>query len=121
MGAGYTQVSSYRMKRGFYQAKDKCPKSGTPLWFVIEPFHSCEGERFFYVKKLENGKYHFKGEMHTLYRPEHLTEYLKELRKELEGVPIHYFFIDDNGVVVKKEVAKEPVRGIKPSNSNLTQ
>ena len=114
MGAGFTQVSNYRMKHGFYQAKDECPKSGIPLWFVIEPFHGCEGERFFYVKLLENGKYHFEGEMHTLYRPEDLTQYLKELKAELEGVVIHYYFIDENGAVTKKEVSKEPERGAKP-------
>ena len=113
MGAGFTEVRDYHMKRGFYQAKDSDPQSGNPVWVVIEPFHGCEGERFFYVKKLENGKYHFEGEGHFMYRPEHLTEHLKELRKELEGVIIHYYFINDEGQVVKTEVSKEPVKGVK--------
>lgn len=113
MGAGFTQVSNYHMKRGFYQAKDVDPQSGRPLWNAIKPFHSCEDERFFYVKALENGKYHFEGEMHTFYRPEDLTQHLKELKAELEGVTIHYFFINDEGQVVKKEVSDKPVNEVK--------
>ena len=109
MGAGYTKVSDYHMKRGFYQARDSDPKTGSPVWVVIEPFIGCDGERFFYVRKLEDGKYHFEGEGHFLHRPEHLTQHLKELREELEGVLIHYFFINDEGQVVKKEASKRPV------------
>ena len=110
MGAGYTKVRDYHMKRGFYQAKDSDSQTGNPVWIVIEPFHGCEGERFFYVKELEDGKYHFEGEMHALYRREHLTEHLKELRKELEGVVVHYYFINDNGALIKKETSQHPVR-----------
>jgi len=113
MGAMSTTVSNYRKKRGFYQAKDHDPQSNTPLWVVIEPFHGIEDERFFYVKELGKGKYHFEGEGHTFYRPEHLTEHLKELREELEGVIIHYYFVDDNYTIIKKEASKEPVMGTK--------
>jgi len=109
MGAGYTEVRNYHMKRGFYQAKDYDEKLGGTFWFVIEPFHGCEDERFFYVKKLENGKYHFEGEGYFLSRAEDLTRHLKELRKELEGVIMHYYFINDEGQVIKKEVSDRPV------------
>ena len=112
MGAGFTEVSNYRMKRGFYQAKDGDPKTGRPLWVVIEPFNGCENEKFFYVKELENGKYHFKGEMHTFWCREHKTEHLKELRAELEGLVIHYYFINDDGKVIKTEISNKPVGGL---------
>ena len=112
MGAGSTEVRDYHMKRGFFQTKDFDEKLGGTFWFVIEPFHGMENERFFYVRKLENGKYYFEGEGYFLSRPEQLTQHLKELRAELEGVVIHYFFIDENGTVTKKEVSEKPVRGV---------
>ena len=109
MGAGTTQVRNYRMKNGFYKAKDFDRKLGGTFWFIIEPLHGCENERFFYVKELEDGNYHLHGEGHVLYKPEHLADHLKELRKELEGVIIHYFFINDEGRVIRKEVSDKPV------------
>jgi len=113
MGAGFTEVRDYHMKRGFYQAKDSDPKTNQPVWCVIEPLHGCEDERFFYVKKLESGKYHFEGEGYFFYRPEHLTQHLKELREELEGVIIRYYFIDDEGWVIKTEISDKPVTGVR--------
>jgi hypothetical protein len=112
MGSGFTQVNNYHMKKGFYHAKDYEPKTNQPVWFIIEPLRGGKDERFFYVKKLNNGKYHFEGEMHSFYRSEHCSEYMKEIGKELEGIVIHYFFIDDKGNVIKKETSDKPVKEV---------
>ena len=110
MGAGFTEVRDYHMKRGFYTAKDVDPKTGHPVWVVIEPFYGSAGDLFFYITELENGKYIFEGESHFHYRQEDQSQFIKELKEYLEGNVVEYRFIDaDFGRVYRTEVSPEPI------------
>ena len=42
-------------------------------------------------------------------KPEHLTDMLRELREELTGVTIHYYFLDAEGKVVKKIAGSQKI------------
>jgi len=102
MGMGSVQRKTYTTKAGFFKVKDNNPIYGGDYWFVVRPLFGCEDERFFYVRSLDSGKYEVLGEGYILTKPAHLTEMLRELREELAGVTIHFYFLDAEGRVVKK-------------------
>jgi hypothetical protein len=109
MGTGNARVRDYHVKNGFYKVKSRDERSGRPFWFIMEPLYGGNGERFFYVKEPEPGKFELEGEFHCVYTAEHLTEYLKEIRENLQGVVIQYWFLDDEGRVRAKEISPQPV------------
>ena len=56
------QVKNYRTKRGYYLAHDTDEKVGGDFSFLILPLYGFDEERFFYVTKLDNGKFEVEGE-----------------------------------------------------------
>lgn len=105
MGKGSIQRKSYLAKRGYFCVKDCDTKSGDTNWFVVEPLISADGKRFFYVKSLSgtNNKYEITGEGYIKKTQEHVAMHLSELRKELAGVAVYYFFIDDEGRIYQEK------------------
>jgi len=118
MGSGTIQRKNYITKQGFFTDKDFDEIHGGIYWFHIEPLHGWENKRFFYVKPLEGSRdmYEITGEHYILTRKEQLTEHLKELREELEGVPIYYYFTDDTGRVIREESSPPITMNVKSKN-----
>jgi hypothetical protein len=52
------------------------------------------------------------GEGYVIPKATHLTDMLRELREELAGVTIHYYFLGAEGRVVKKIAAPQKIRKI---------
>ncbi len=103
MGSGTIERKDYHTKQGFFTVKDTDERHGGEFWFLKESFDDV---RFFYVKPLPGSgdRYEVTGEgyLYTKSQKEHLTAHKKELRSELNGVMIHYYFIDDNGRVPRR-------------------
>ena len=108
MGTGSVQRKTYTTATGYFKVKDHNSLYGGDYWFIVRPLFGCEDERFFYVRPLDNGEYEVLGEGYVLMKPEHLTEMLRELREELVGITIHYYFLDTNGKVIKKIAGPAP-------------
>jgi len=102
MGTGSIQRKTYTTKAGYFKVKDHNPLYGGDYWFIVRPLFGCEDERFFYVRPLDNGEYEVLGEGYVISNPQHLTKMLRKLREELAGVTIYYYFLDDEGRVIKK-------------------
>ena len=109
MDTGSIQRKTYTTATGFFKVKDYDPIFGGDYWFVVCPLFSCEDERFFYVKSLENGEFEVSGEGYAITNPQHLTEMLRELRQELKGVTIHYYFLDSEGRVIRKTTSSQRI------------
>ena len=118
MGSGTIRRKNYITKQGYFTVKDFDKEFGGEFWFHIEPLHGWENKRFFYVQPLEDNKdmYEITGEYYILTRKEQLTEHLKELREELEGVPIYYYFTDDTGRVIREESSPPITMNVKSKN-----
>lgn len=95
--------SGYKTKRGYYISSDYDEKYGGKFDFLLEPLHGNDEERFFYVQKLENGKYEVTGEGYVINSKQSLYRHLKDLREELPGKVIWYYHIDKDGNVLRKE------------------
>jgi len=102
MGTGSIQRKTYTTTTGFFKVKDHNPIYGGDYWFIIRPLFGCEDERFFYVRPLENGEFEVLGEGYVITKQQHLTEMLRELREELAGVTIYFYFLDPEGRVIRK-------------------
>lgn len=104
MGKGsFANKSGYKTKRGYYISSDYDAKVGGKFDFLLEPLFGNEGERFFYVQKLENGRYEVTGEGYIVTSKESLHRHLQQLKKELPGKSIWYYHIDNSGAVIRKE------------------
>ena len=99
--------SGYKTKRGYYISSDYDENYGGKFDFLLEPLDGNEGERFFYVQKLANGKYEVTGEGYIITSKQSLNRHLKDLREELPVKVIWYYHIDRDGNVIRKERGHE--------------
>jgi len=99
--------SGYKTKRGYYLSSDYDEKVGGKFDFLLEPLHGNEGERFFYVLRLPDGKYEVTGEGYIVTNKDSLRRHLQQLKSELPGKAIWYYHIDKNGNVIRKEKGYE--------------
>jgi len=108
MGKGDIVVKNYKNAKGYYSESDNDPAYGGRYWFIIEPLIGVHNERFFYVTEMESGKYKVTGKF-SIFSPRRYAERISELKKELDGLSIHYYFPDETGKVIKREVLKRPI------------
>lgn len=103
MGNGSTVKKDYRVEKGYICERDYDERNGQ-FWFFLEPLNSCDDEKFFYVKTMPDGQYEVTGEWYMFSHRAQLNEHLRELKEELAGKVIHYFFYDEKtGQVIRKE------------------
>ena len=104
MGSGTIQRKNYKApQRGYFSVKGHDEKYGGDYRFIVLPLYGVENERFFFVRELGNGEYDVTGEGYVVMRPASLREYFGDDLKELAGMPIWYYFLDQEGRVIKKE------------------
>lgn len=84
------QVKNYRTKRGYYLAHDTDEKVGGDFSFLILPLYGFDEERFFYVTKLDNGKFEVEGEGYICTDVDSVKRHLQTNRKELQDKSIWY-------------------------------
>ena len=81
----------YKTKRGYYISSDYDEKAGGKFDFLLEPLIGNEGERFFYVQRLSDGKYEVTGEGYIVTNKDSLHRHLQHLKKALPGKVIWYY------------------------------
>ena len=84
------QVKNYRTKRCYYLAHDTDEKVGGDFSFLILPLYGFDEERFFYVTKLDNGKFEVEGEGYICTDVDSVKRHLQTNRKELQDKSIGY-------------------------------
>jgi hypothetical protein len=104
MGNGTSQRKNYNApQRGYFSVKGHDVKYGGDYRFIVLPLYGADDERFFFVRELDNGEYDVTGEGYVVMRPTRLSEYFGSDLKELVGVPVWYYFLDQEGRVIRKE------------------
>lgn len=100
--------AGYRTRRGYYLYHDYDERFGGKFDFLLEPLHGNDEERFFYVERIENGRYEVTGEGYIITSRDSLGRHLKRLKEELRGKSIWYYHIDkQSGRVLRKEKGNE--------------
>ena len=97
--------SSYITKRGYYITADYDECLGGKFRFLLEPLYGSSEERFFYVQKLDNGKYEVTGEGYIITSNDSLQRHLRTLRSSLSGADLWYYHINEAGDIVRREKA----------------
>ena len=100
---GSVIVKDYHCSSGYHCEQDYEKRFGGAFWFLIEPLYGLYDERFFYVKKLADNCYELSGEGYIISCAKRPSNRLNKLEKDLTGVGINYYFIDENGRVIRKE------------------
>jgi hypothetical protein len=107
MGTGSAVLKKYHSSKGYYSIGYTDDKTGEPHKFLIVPLIGYDGP-FFYVKDL-GGKYEVSGEGYI-----HISDWSASMESYRSGIKdtknslekegkLGYFFLDDGGVVIKKE------------------
>lgn len=97
---GTIQVKRLRDSAAFYTVKDYDELYGGDFTYFIEPFRGCDGELFYYVKELDNGKLEIEGEAYVITDKDSLNRHKREAKKELDGEIPLYRWLDKNGKVI---------------------
>lgn len=98
---GILQVT--KLKKGkapYYEVKDYDENFGGVFYLLIEPLFGENNRRFYYAKKLPDGKIQLEGEGYILTEDE-LTRCKRQAVKGLGEKPVWYYWLGDNGSVIE--------------------
>jgi len=108
MGNGTFTKKDYHTAKGYFISGYISSPGGVSYRLLLVPLHGFEGP-FFYVRELDNKQFEVIGELYEYQRnwKESMQGYCEEIVDTTEFLEaqgrLGYFFLDDNGQVIKKE------------------
>jgi len=90
-------VNRLRTNAAYYSAKDFDEKLGGDFTVFVVPFPGNDDERFYYTRRLENGKFEIEGEGYIVTNDDSLKRHKKEAREDLGDAHVVYRWLDEEG------------------------
>lgn len=97
---GTMMIGKLKKKAAYYYQQDYDERVGGHFIFFIEPLCGNDGECFYYVRKLSDGKLEITGEAYIII-PERLTHYMRAAREKLGGKYPIYYWQNENGDIAE--------------------
>lgn len=85
----------------FVSQKDRDVKMGGDFYMLLNPLGGIDGDNFYYVRLIGDGRAIIDGEGYLL-KPEHLAEYKKDARQSFDPSSIRYYIVDSEYRTIAK-------------------